>query len=105
MDNIEYLEQALLMAKYAKNNGLQNVDKDIWGINDNEILTIKNGIAFENISEDKTFYENVNILLNNFEEKLNRVPDDVIREETIVSEGMVFTPVYISKIVVEICKK
>lgn len=105
MDNIEYLEQSLLMAKYAKNNGLQNVDKDIWGIKDNEILTIKNGIAFENISEDKTFYENVNILLNNFEEKLNRVPDDVIREETIVSEGMVFTPVYISKIVVEICKK
>lgn len=105
MDNIEYLEHVLLVVKYAKNKGLKNVDKDIWEIGDKEILTVKKGFVYEKILDDKAFYESVNIILNNFEEELNEIPVDVIREHTIVSEGIVFTPVYLSKMVVEICKK
>lgn len=105
MDKLEYLKSVLLMVKYAKDNDLKSVDKKIWKVNDDEIRKVKKTLLIAGSIDEKEYFEKVNIILNNFEEELNYVSIDVIGEDTVISEGMVFTPVYLAKIVVEICKK
>lgn len=100
-----YIETLLRIVVYAYNNNLQNVNADIWNCESKQILKIKNMSYFEEIKVDKEFYDKANILLNNFEHEINNVPSEILNENTIISDGIVFTPIYLAKIIVKLCLK
>jgi DNA modification methylase/tRNA1(Val) A37 N6-methylase TrmN6 len=107
MRDLDYLEHVLRIVKYARCKGIKNIDRSIWQTEDGKLPFVKERERERDssIADDKSFYEKVNILLSNFEEEINNVPTDILKEETLISDGIVFTPVYLAKMVVEICKK
>ena len=105
MDKLKYLKSVLLIVKYAHDNNLESVDEKIWEVADDKITKTKKSLYINGIIGDKKYFEKVNIILNNFEKELNYIPANVICEDIVISEGMVFTPIYLAKMVVEVCKK
>lgn len=99
MNRLDYIIDVLKTVKYAKSLGVRHIDKQSLKMSDV-------GISINHeLFEDSSFFDHSNIILNNFDEELNSISDSILSDETIISDGIVFTPVYLSKMVISICKK
>lgn len=90
--------------KIARKNNFKSVNKEIllfrheWDI-------LREYPDYNEIIDNKSFYDKVNILLNNFEEELNGIPQNFLKNSEIISGGIVFTPAYLAEIIVKTCMK
>lgn len=99
MDKVTYLADVLKTVRLAKKRGLRHLDKQSLKVLEADIS------INHDLPDDSSFIDHSNIILNNFDEELNSISDSVLSDESIISEGIVFTPVFLSKMVVSICIK